>query len=160
LSGKASLLKEEFEFTFNTLEKSLEGLDDEGFLYKITETSNSIQAILYHLSNLTRVNIPSIIKGEQYSTPEAEINDPGDVEYSFDKLWNDIASSRDVILGGVGDLSDNDLEEIVPLMAGPYPRKIGLFAYLGELFHHRGQIAFIRGTIHRIKHLNTEHSTL
>ena len=52
-------------------------------------------------------------------------------------------------------LSDDELEEVIPLMAGPYPRKIGLYAYLGELFHHRGQIAFIRGTKHRQRNLGT-----
>jgi len=48
-------------------------------------------------------------------------------------------------------LSDEQLEEVLPMMSGPYPRKIGLFAYVGELFHHRGQIAFIRGTVKRLR---------
>ena len=156
MSGKSSLLKEEFEFAYNALERSLEGLDDEEYFYKIAETSNTIQAILYHLSLFTKHNIPSIIKGAQYSTQEAKIMDKQSPEYCFDKLLKEIVLGKTTILEGVDRLSDDDLEEVIPLMAGPYPRKIGLYAYLGELFHHKGQIAFIRGTIQRRRNRNSE----
>ena len=149
MTGKSSILREEFEFAYDALEKSLEALDEEEFFHKLTETSNNIQAILYHLSIFTKNNIPSIIKGEPYSTQEAEITDKRNPDYSFDKLLNDIVLGKETIVDGVGNLSDSELDEVIPLMAGPYPRKIGLYAYLGELFHHKGQIAFIRGTIQR-----------
>lgn len=60
---------------------------------------------------------------------------------------------KEAILDGVGTLSLDELEEIIPLMDGPHPRKIGLYAYLDELFNHKGQIAFIRGTKNRKRSL-------
>lgn len=63
----------------------------------------------------------------------------------------DINKGKEKVIEGVAGLSEKQLEEEIPLMAGPYPRKIGLYAYIGELFHHRGQIAFIRGTVKRLK---------
>jgi len=50
----------------------------------------------------------------------------------------DIDNVKEKVLGGIAALSDEQLEEVLPMMSGPYPRKIGLFAYVGELFHHRG----------------------
>lgn len=156
MSGRADLLREEFAYAFDSLEKSLEELDDGEYYYRLTEASNSIQAILYHLSLFTKLNIPSIIRGEAYSTPEVEMRDQSDVEYCFDKLWGDIVAGKEAILDGVGGLSDGDLDEVVPLMSGPYPRKVGLYAYLGEIIHHRGQIAFIRGSIRRLRERDPE----
>jgi hypothetical protein len=151
MSAKAEVIREEFEFAFSALERTLEGTDDREYAYRLTEASNNIQMILHHLSRLTNHNIPSIIRGEPYHTPGDKPIDPDEPSQRMEKLLDDIAKGREKILEGVAGLSEEDLEEMVPLMAGPYPRKIGLYAYLGELFHHRGQIAFIRGTIRRLR---------
>ena len=59
-------------------------------------------------------------------------------------------------MNGITGLTDEELDEVIPMMSGPYPRKIGLYVYLGEVFHHRGQIAFIRGTIRRLREKDPE----
>jgi hypothetical protein len=52
---------------------------------------------------------------------------------------------------GLAKLKDEQLEEEIPLWGGKQKRKTGVFAYIGELYHHRGQAAFIRGTVKRLK---------
>ncbi len=154
MSAKAEVLREAFEFAFSVLERTLEGTDNKEYTYRLTEASNNIQMILNHLSRITNHNIPSIIRGETYNTQEDKPIDSDEPSNSLEKLLDDIGKDKEKILEGVAGLSDAELEEVVPLMTGPYPRKIGLYAYLGELFHHRGQIAFIRGTIRRLRELN------
>lgn len=151
MSAKAEVLKEAFEFAFSALESTLKGTDDKEYTYRLTEASNDIRSVLNHLSMITNLNIPSIIKGEPYHTPEDKPIDLDESNHSLKKLMEDINRGKEKIIEGVVGLSENDLEEEIPLMAGTYPRKIGLYAYLGELFHHRGQIAFIRGTVKRLR---------
>jgi hypothetical protein len=151
MSAKAEVLREAFEFAFSALERTLEGTDDREYTHRLTPASNSIQAILQHLSRLTNHNIPSIIRGEPYHTPGNKPDEPDEPSQGLEKLLDEIGEGKEKILVGVAGLSDADLEETVPLMSGPYPRKTGLYAYLGEIFHHRGQIAFIRGTVKRLR---------
>ncbi len=66
-------------------------------------------------------------------------------------MLEDIDAGKKAVLEGIGKLSDADLEEEIPLWGGKRKRKTGLFAYLGEIVHHRGQIAYLRGTIKRLK---------
>ena len=151
MSAKAEVLKEEFEFVLARLEETLEGTDDKEFTYRLTEASNDIQSILNHLSRITNLHIPRIIKGDFKYTPENWPDDYVEHSYSLEKLMGDINKGRKKVLEDVARLSEKQLEKEIPLMTGPYPRKIGLYAYVGELFHHRGQIAFIRGTVKRLR---------
>ena len=151
MSAKAEVLGEAFEFAFSALERTLLGTDDEEYTYRLTPASNDIQSILNHISRMTNLNIPRIISGDFSYAPEGWPDDYVEHGYGLDQQVNDIDEGKEKVLGGVAGLSDEQLEEVLPMMSGPYPRKIGLYAYLGELFHHRGQIAFIRGTIKRLR---------
>jgi uncharacterized damage-inducible protein DinB len=151
MSAKAEVLEEAFEFAFSVLERTLEGTDDKEYTHRLTEASNDIQSILNHISRITNLNIPRIISGDFSYAPEDWPDDYVEHRYGLEKLMGDIQKGEEKILGGVARLSDEQLEEVLPMMSGPYPRKVGLYAYLGELFHHRGQIAFIRGTVKRLR---------
>ncbi|MFH2112344.1 MAG: DinB family protein [Candidatus Bathyarchaeota archaeon] len=151
MSAKALILREEFEFAFASLERALDGIDDVEFEYRLTEASNSIQMILNHLSRITNLNMPRIISGDFDYVPEDWPGDYVEHNYGLEKMMGDINRGKKKVLEDVARLSEEQLEEVLPLMSGPYPRKIGLFAYVGELFHHRGQIAFIRGTVKRLR---------
>jgi uncharacterized damage-inducible protein DinB len=151
LSTKAKIIAEEFEFAFSALENTLRGIDDKEYTHRLTEASNSISMILNHLSRITNINMPRIISGDFTYTPQNWPSDYVEHNYSFEKLMNDIQMGRKKVIENIAALSDEQLEEVIPMMSGPYPRKIGLFAYVGELFHHRGQIAFIRGSVQRLR---------
>ena len=47
-------------------------------------------------------------------------------------------------------LSNEAMEEEIPLWGGTKLRKEGLFAYIGEVYHHKGQVTYIRGTHKRL----------
>jgi uncharacterized damage-inducible protein DinB len=156
MSAKAEILKEEFEFIFDALAGTLEGVDDKEFKYRLTEASNDIQSILNHLSRITNLNMMRVIKGNLDYTPLHWPDDYVELDYGLDKLMSDLREGSEKVIKGVAGLSDSQLEQVIPLMSGPYPRKIGLFTYVGELFHHRGQIAFIRGTVKRLRERDPE----
>ena len=151
MSAKAEILKEELEYVFDSLERTVEGIDEKEFNYRLTEASNDIQWILNHLSRIVNLSIPRIVKGDPDYTPAKWPEDYREKKFSFDKLMGDIKNGKNLVLDGVASLSEIELEEEIPLWGGTRKRKTGLFAYIGELFHHKGQIAYIRGSIKRLK---------
>lgn len=154
--SKASILGEELEYVFSSLDRTLEGLEEKEFNWKPTEASNDIQWILNHLSRIVNVTIPRLVKADPEYTPSGWAADYRDQSYSLKKLVGDINGGKKYAVEAVSGLTDAQLEEEVPLWGGTRKRKTGLFAYLGELFHHKGQIAYIRGTVKRLKEKDPE----
>jgi uncharacterized damage-inducible protein DinB len=149
LSAKAQILKELAEYHFNSLEESLKGLDEKEAMYKPTEESNNIEWIVNHLCRISNTAIPRIIKGDPNYKPSGWPDDYKDRHYSIQKYMEDLAMGKRAALDGIGNLTDAQLEEEIPLWGGTKKRKVGLFAYIGEIIHHKGQIAYIRGTVKR-----------
>ena len=127
-------LRSAHDLTTNFAAASDPNADAEAALFTIDGTPYTVGELRAFVAEL------SPRAQERYQDPAAR-----------EKLLDDIVKGKEKIIEGVAGLSEEALEETVPLMAGLYPRKIGLYAYLGELFHHRGQIAFIRGTIRRLR---------
>jgi len=151
MSVKAQILKELAEYYFNALEETLKGLDDLEANYKPTDESNRIEWIVNHLCRISNIALPRILKGDPNFKPVGWPDDYKDQHYSLDKYMADLAAGKMVVLDGIGKLTDAQLEEEIPLWGGTKKRKVGLFAYIGEIVHHKGQIAYIRGTYKRIK---------
>ena len=154
MSERARVLAEEFEYAFARLEDTVNGVDEKEYRYRLTEESNSISMILNHISRITNLNMMRIITGDPGYTPDGWLSDYVEHDYGVEKLMKDIDAGKRRIVDCVAGLSDMELDEVIPMMSGPYQRKVGLFAYVGELFHHRGQIAFIRGSINRLRESN------
>jgi cell fate (sporulation/competence/biofilm development) regulator YlbF (YheA/YmcA/DUF963 family) len=70
MSAKSEILKEELEYVFESLQRTLEGIDEKEFNYRLTEASNDIQWILNHLSRIVNLSLPRIIKGDPNYIPE------------------------------------------------------------------------------------------
>jgi len=151
LSAKAQILKEYAEYHYNSLEEQLKGLEMDEANYKLTEESNSIEWIVNHLCRISNTALPRIIKGDPNYKSLNWPDDYKEQHYSLDKYRADLAAGKKVTLDGIEKLTDAQLEEEIPLWGGTKKRKIGLFAYLGEVVHHKGQIAYIRGTVKRLK---------
>jgi uncharacterized damage-inducible protein DinB len=156
MSARSLVIREAFQFAYEALDRTLEGIDDREFKYRLRETSNNIQDIVNHLSRITNVNMMTVIKGNHEYSPAGWPDDYINQEHSLEQLKKDIENGREKVLDGITGLTDEQIEEVIPMMSGLYPRKIGLYAYLGEVFHHRGQINFIRGTIKRLREKNPE----
>lgn len=151
MSTKAQIMKEFAEYHLNSLEESLNGLDDKEASYKPTEESNDVEWIVNHLCRITNTALPRIIKGDPNYKPTGWPDDYKDQHYSLDKYMADLAAGKKAVLDGIGKLTDAQLEQDIPLWGGTKKRKVGLFAYIGEIVHHKGQIAYIRGTVKRFK---------
>ena len=65
------------------------------------------------------------------------------------KELEDIEKSKKLVLLELGGLSNAQLEKDTTYWGGTRKQKEGLFAYLAEIAHHKGQIAYIRGTYAR-----------
>jgi uncharacterized damage-inducible protein DinB len=156
LSAKAQILKEYAEYHFNSLEELLKGLESDEANYKLTEESNSIEWIVNHLCRISNTALPRILKGDPNYKPMGWPDDYKDQHYSLDKYMADLAAGKKASLDGIAKLTDAQLEQDIPLWGGTKKRKIGLFAYIGEIVHHKGQIAYIRGTVKRLKAADPE----
>lgn len=151
MSVKASMLKDQTEYIYERIGRTLEGLTENEMKWKPTEVSNSIEWILNHMARISNLSLPRIIKGDPEYKPEGWPDDYRDMRHSLEKMLGDIEKGKRVVLEGIGRLTSAQLEEEIPLWGGTRKRKIGLFAYLGELVQHNGQIAYLRGTMKRLK---------
>lgn len=151
MSGNISILREHAEYIYGRFERTVEGLTEKEMAWKPTEVSNNIEWILNHMARISHLSLPRIIRGDPDYTPEGWPEDYRDKHHSFKKMLKDIGEGKKVVLEGIGELTSAKLEEEIPLWGGTRKRKTGLFAYLGELVHHNGQIAYLRGTMKRLK---------
>ena len=151
MGDKASILSEELGYVIDSLDRHVENLGEKEFMYKLTPESNNIQWLLNHMSRIVNISIPRIVKGDSNYSPKGWPADYKDQAYGLEKMMKDIKAGRKAAVDGLGKLKDEQLEEEIPLWGGKQKRKIGVFAYIGELYHHRGQLAFIRGTVKRLK---------
>ncbi|MDP2900870.1 MAG: DinB family protein [Candidatus Bathyarchaeota archaeon] len=151
MSAKAQIMKEFAEYHLNALEETLKGLDEKEANYKPTGESNTVEWVVNHLCRITNTALPRIIKGDPNYKPIGWPDDYKEQHYSLDKYMADLAAGKRAVLDGIGKLTDAELEQDISLWGGTRKRKVGLFAYIGEIVHHKGQIAYIRGTVKRFK---------
>ena len=149
LSEKGTLLKEFAEFSFGSLERTCEGITEKEAEWRPVPESNNIRWILNHLARISNLSLPRIIKGTQEYTPEGWPEDYRDQTHTLEKMLADIQKGKEAVLKGIGNLKDADLEAEIPMWRGTRKRKVGLFAYIGEVINHKGQLAALRGNIKR-----------
>ncbi len=151
MSEKGSILKDQAEYIFGSISRTVEGITEEDAKWKPTDESNSVAWTLNHMSRIANVSIPRIIKGDKEYTPADWPEDYRDQDYTVEKMLKDLDAAKGVVMKGIGKLTSEQLEEEIPLWGGTKKRKTGIFAYLGELVHHKGQIAYLKGTQKRLK---------
>lgn len=151
MSEKSIVLKELAEVAFKALEDTLKGLDENELYWRPTDESNNIDWIINHISRISNTTLPRIIKSDPSYKPVGWPDDYKDRQYSIEKYVADLATGKKMVIDGIASLSNAQLEEEIQLWGGKKKRKEGLYTYLGEVIHHKGQIAFIRGTVKRKK---------
>ena len=150
MNAKAAILAEELEWAVGSLERACEGLTPEEYKFKPTPVSNSIQWQLNHISRIVNASLVARIKGVESYTPEGWPEDYRDQDYPYEKLMKDIKEGTEKAVKKMKKLSDEDMEKEIPMWGGMRQRKIGLFAYIGEVIHHKGQLTYVRGTYKRL----------
>ncbi len=151
MSEQSSILKENAEFLFTRLLKTVEDLTKEEAKWKPTPESNNIEWQLNHLSRIINLSMPRIIKGDHGWTPNNWALDYKETVHDTHTLIEDIEKGKKLVLMELGELSNAQLEKDTKYWGGTRKQKEGLFAYLAEIAHHKGQIAYIRGTFARMQ---------
>lgn len=149
MSGKVSLMKKVAEMAFERFEEAVKNISKEEVDWQPLEEANSMRWILAHLSQQWNVGIPGILKGDPEFKPEGWPADYVGRSCSFEKLMDDLKNGKKAVLKGLGELDPAELEAEIPLWGGTRKREFGLLAYLSEIYHHEGQIAYLRGVIRR-----------
>ena len=150
MNEKASILAEQLEWAVSSLERACNELGAEEYKWKPTKVSNSVQWQLNHISRILNTRVPLIIKGAENYTPEGWPADYREQDYPLDKLMADIKKGKEASIALLKKVPNAAMEEEIPLWGGKKLRKEGLFAYIGEVYHHKGQVAYIRGTYKRL----------
>jgi uncharacterized damage-inducible protein DinB len=150
MSEKGSILAEQLEWAVGSLVRACGELGAEEYKWEPTAVSTSVQWQLNHISRIINVALPRLIKGVTEYTPEGWAEDYRDQDYPLDKLMADIQKGKEVSIKKLKKLSNEAMDEEIPLWGGTKLRKEGLFAYIGEVYHHKGQVTYIRGTYKRL----------
>ncbi len=150
MNEKGSILAEELQWAVGSLERVCKETGEEEYKWQPTKASNSVQWQLNHISRIINVALPRLIKGLEEYTPGGWVADYKDQDYPMDKLITDIKKGEAATVDLLKGLPNDALEEEIPLWGGKRIRKEGLFAYIGEVYHHKGQVAYIRGTYRRL----------
>lgn len=149
MSDKVSLMKRFADIAFERFDEAMKSITKEEIDWQPMEKANSIGWILTHLSQQWNVGIPGILKGDPEFRPEDWPEDYVGKSCSFERLMDDLEKGKNAVLRGLQDLSAAELEAEISLWGGTRKREYGLLLYLSEIYHHEGQIAYLRGAIKR-----------
>jgi hypothetical protein len=149
LSKQVSILKENAEFLYTRLLKTTEGITPEEVKWKPAKQSNNIEWQLNHISRISNLSIPRLLKGDHDWKPDNWPKNYRDANLSIFKMIEDIEKGAKLVSELLGELDEASLEKDTKYWGGVRKLKEGLFAYLAEIAHHKGQIAYLRGTYAR-----------
>lgn len=149
MDSDVAVLKRFAEYAFSSLERTCEGLTEKEANWKPIEEANDSKWILNHLSRITNISLPRIFMGDPNYSPKGWPEDYREQAYDLEKLLTDIQTGKEAVIEGIGGLKSAALAEDIPLWGGTRKREFGIFAYLGEIVNHKGQIAALRGNIKR-----------
>jgi hypothetical protein len=148
LNENLIILKEYSEHVFDSLDKTLKGLKPSEIHWRPNDESDDIYQILRHVSRISVVFLPEVIKG---STKSDWTDDYENKHYSLNELLRDLEAGREMTVNSLSSLQLSDLDVEIPIWKGTHRRKEAIFTLLGELMHHEGQIAYIRTTLKRLQ---------
>jgi hypothetical protein len=138
MSDKVELIKTFAEIAFERFDSAMKDLSEKEIDWQPVEEKQ------------WNVGIPRILKGDPEYKPKDWPEDyVGNRSYSFEKIMNEIEKGRNIVMSGLEELTLAELEAEIPLWGGTKKRQYGLLIYLSEIFHHEGQIAYLRGAVKR-----------
>jgi uncharacterized damage-inducible protein DinB len=149
LSNQSSILKDNADFLYLRLFKTLEGLTSEEAKWTPTKEANNIEWQLNHLSRITNLNIPRLITENKEWEPDNWPSNYKEADLESTRLIEDIRKGSVLVSELLEKLTDDQLEKDTKYWGGTRKFEEGLFAYLAEIAHHKGQIAYLRGTYAR-----------
>lgn len=150
MSDKVEMVKRFAEIAFERFDWAAKDLSEKEIDWRPMEETNSIRWILTHLSQQWNVGIPRVLKGDPDYKPRGWPEDyVGNMSYSFDRIIGEIEKGKNIVTNGLKNLTLEELEAESPMWGGKKKRQYGILMYLSEIFHHAGQIAYLKGAIDR-----------
>lgn len=152
MDQKVELIKEFAEIAFYRFDQATKDLSEKEIDWKPVESANSIRWILTHLSQQWNVGILRILREDPEYKPEDWTEDyVGNKSYSLKKITSDLKNGRNAVINGIEELNLAKLEAEIPIWGSTRKLQNVLALYLSEIFHHEGQIAYLRGIMKRKK---------
>jgi len=136
-------------YIFNRIENLMDGLGEEEMHWKPVDESNSIYWILTHTTRIASILIPQVL--DRTYNPAGWDDDYEQQKHSLEELRDDLEKGKEKVVGGIRRLSVEQLSDEIDIWGRKRPLKEPLFVLLGELLHHHGQIAMLRGIYKRTK---------
>lgn len=135
---------------FGRFENSIKDVKESEIDWRPVPEANNIRWILTHLSQQWNVGFPRMFKGDPNYKPSNWPDDyVGSQKLSLSEILGDLKKGKEIVLQGLSQLKEEDLDADITLWGGTRKRSFGLMAYLSEIVHHEGQIAYLRGIIGR-----------
>ncbi len=141
-------LTEFAEYIFREITYTNEELTPEILNWRPHEESNNINWILTHQTRIASILLPQVIAGT--NNPTGWDDDYMEQPHSLDELLNDLKEAKENVLSLLDELSEEDMNMEIVVWGSSHPRKEAIYALLGELMHHNGQIAMLKGIKRRI----------
>ncbi len=150
MSEKVELIKTLAEIAFERFDSAIKDISKKEIDWRPIQETNSLRWILTHLSQQWNVGIHRILKRDPEYKPKDWPEDyVGNRSYSFEKIMSEIESGKDRVMNRLEELTPTELEAEITLWRGTRKLQLYLLIYISEIFHHVGQITYIRGAIGR-----------
>ena len=137
------------EYIFREITHTNDGITPDMLDWKPVKEANNIRWILTHQARIASILIPQVISGT--NNPEGWDDDYQERLHSLDELRHDLKNARENVPILLDGLSEEDLESEIMVWGSRRPLKEPVFALLGELMHHNGQIAMLKGIKRRME---------
>lgn len=136
------------DYIFNRINNTLDGINDKELNWKPIKESNNIQWILVHTTRIASILIPQVIDGTY--NPKGWDDDYQKRQHSLQELKYDLSRARNEVVSKIRNLDEKELSKEIMIWGSMRHLKEPVFALLGELLHHNGQMAMLRGIYKRI----------
>ncbi|MCW4051923.1 MAG: DinB family protein [Candidatus Bathyarchaeota archaeon] len=146
------MIKAFADVAFDRFDNAVKDLSEKEMDWQPIGELNSIRWILTHLSQQWNVGLNKISKGTAKDKPAGWPEDyVGNKSHTLEKLISDLSNGKNRFLSYIEGLNPADLEAEIPIWGGKRKLQTVLLLYLSEIFHHEGQIAYLKGAIKRIR---------
>ncbi|MCB2171502.1 DinB family protein [archaeon] len=135
-------------YIFERITQTANEITPEIMDWKPVNEANSIYWILVHMTRIAYLLIPQLLTGTY--NPEGWDDDYEQQKHSLTELKEDLGKARVRVLSLLSELDEAQLDEKVMIWGSMRPLKEPIFFLLGELLHHNGQIAMLRGINKRV----------
>ena len=115
MDNDVAVLKRFAEYAFGSLEGTCEGLTEKEANWSPVEEANDTRWILNHVSRITNLSIPRILKGDPNYTPQGWAEDYREQTIDVETLMADIQTGKETVLESFEGLNSASLAEDIPL---------------------------------------------